>query len=210
MPVASGEAGQSAKSTEQNQIAQDAAKHAQEAARNAQEKQKRADEAAEVAREAASTPPSRVGRAEAIIHRNTLWSLGAGVVPVPIFDLVALTAVQLKMLRELSQLYEVPFFENTAKKLLGALVSSLGGVTLGTAAVVSLSKLLPGMGSVLGLVAVPVSAAAFTHATGRIFLMHFESGGTFLDFNPDSLRAHFRQEFEKSKETVTRMKAEPQ
>lgn len=210
MPVASGETSRPAKQTEQEQIEQDAAKHAREAAKDAREKQKRADEAADVAREAASTPPSRVGRAEAIIRRNTLWSLGAGVVPVPIFDLVALTAVQLKMLRELSHLYEVPFFESTAKKLLTAFVSSLGGVTLGTAALGSICKLIPAVGPALGIVAVPITAAAFTHATGRLFLMHFESGGTFLDLNPDTLRAHFRSEFESSKETVTRMRAEQQ
>lgn len=208
MSSAPTESGHPAKPTKQEQIKQDAAKHAQEAAKTAREKQESADEAAEVAREAAAAPGARVGRAEAIIRRNVLWALGAGVVPVPIFDLVALTGVQLKMLKELSDLYGVKFTESTAKKILGSLVSSVGGVALGTAAAVSLGKLIPGVGSALGLALVPVTTAAFTHATGRVFLMHFESGGTFLDLNPDKLRAHFRQEFERAKETVTHIKSE--
>jgi len=224
MSSASTETGHPAKPAEQEQIKQEAArrvqevaeaareeqKRADEAAEVAREKQKRADEAAEVVREAASRPMSRVGRAEVIIHRNVLWSLGAGVVPVPLFDLVALTGVQLKMLKELSDLYEVGFFESTAKKLIGTLASSLGGVTLGIAAAASITKFIPVIGSALGVVAVPITAAAFTHATGRVFLMHFESGGTFLNLDPDKLRAHFRREFDKSKETVTRIKAEEQ
>jgi hypothetical protein len=41
-------------------------------------------------------------------------------------------------------------------------------------------------------------ASASTYAVGRVFIQHFESGGTFLDFDPDKVRAHFEAEFKKA------------
>ncbi|MDC0747084.1 YcjF family protein [Polyangium mundeleinium] len=148
---------------------------------------------------------SRVGRAEAIIRRNVLWSLGAGVVPIPFVDALAVSGVQIKMLAELSDLYGVPFKDDAAKKVIGSLLSSLGGVTVGAAIGSSFAKLLPGVGTALGIVTVPLVAGAFTHATGKVFLMHFESGGTILDFDPHAMRAYFKQEFERAKETVAKV-----
>ena len=59
-------------------------------------------------------------KAEAIIHRNVLWSLGAGLLPIPVLDVAAVTAVELKMLKELSAVYEVSFAEDAAQKVVAA------------------------------------------------------------------------------------------
>lgn len=172
--------------------------------------------AKEAPKPAASTPRpppavdtvSRVGRADAIVRRNVLWALGAGVVPFPIFDTVAIAGVQLKMLSELSDLYKVSFSDSLAKKLIASLLSSLGGVTLGAAVGASLVKMVPGVGSAFGIVSVPLIGGAATHATGKIFVMHFEAGGTLLDFDPHRMRSHYKQEFEKAKQAVADMKNE--
>jgi uncharacterized protein (DUF697 family) len=140
-----------------------------------------------------------------IIHRNVLWALGAGVVPFPVADLVAIIAVQVKMLKELSDLYAVPFREDIAKKLIASLIAGFGGISLGIALGGSLAKLIPAFGTAIGVVAIPVAAGALTHATGRVFVMHFESGGTLLDFDPSKVREHFRAEFEAAKEKVSEL-----
>lgn len=145
---------------------------------------------------------SRVGRANAIIRRNVLWALGAGIVPIPVVDAIAVSGVQVRMLQDLSDLYGSPFREDAAKKIIGTLLAGLGGVAIGTVLSASVSKLIPGVGTVLGMVTVPLAAGAFTHTTGKVFLMHFESGGTLLDFDPHAMRAYFKQEFEKAKEVV--------
>ena len=155
---------------------------------------------------AVKDPYSRVGRAEALIQRNVLWALGAGVLPLPFFDVVAITAVEVKMLKELSDLYGVSFKSAAAKKIVYSLASGVGSVGVGSVVGASLAKLLPGIGTSLGVVSVPIVAGAFTHALGRIFLMHFESGGTVLDFDPHAMRSYFRQEFEKAKDTVSRLR----
>lgn len=164
----------------------------------------------DAAARAAAEPLSKVSRAEAIIKRNTLWSLGAGLLPFPVVDLFLASGVQLKMLKELSELYEVTFSDAAAKKIVTSLVSSTGGVMIGASIGASLGKLIPGVGSALGLVVAPVTVGAFTYATGRVFLMHFESGGTFLDFDPHKMRKYFREEFEYAKDKVSQLHKDEQ
>ncbi len=153
-------------------------------------------------------PESRPAQAQAIIRRDVLWSLGAGVVPVPVLDVAAVMAVEMKMLRELCILYGYKFSEGIAKKIAYSLLSSIGIVGVGSVIGASLSKLIPVFGTTLGIISVPILAGAFTHALGQVLVMHFEAGGTLLDFDPAAMRAYFKQEFEKAKETVSQMKNE--
>ncbi|HRI64197.1 MAG TPA: DUF697 domain-containing protein, partial [Polyangium sp.] len=123
---------------------------------------------------------------------------------------IAIATVQLKMLSELSVLYKVDFTESVAKKLIGSLLSSIGGVALGSAVGSSLMKMVPGIGTALGIVSVPLIGGAATHATGTIFVMHFEAGGTLLDFDPHKMRSYFKQEFEKARQTVAEVQKNEQ
>src|SRR5262249_29658328 len=43
-------------------------------------------------------------RADAIIQKHILYSTGAGLIPIPVADLAAVTAVQVSMLEELARL----------------------------------------------------------------------------------------------------------
>jgi uncharacterized protein (DUF697 family) len=152
-----------------------------------------------------ATPEERLTAAEALVRRNVLWSLGAGVLPFPLFDLAAATVIQIKMIKELSNLYGVTFREQLVKKLLASLVGGGLGLGLGAAIGVSFAKLIPGVGTALGVLAVPVVIGALTHATGRVFIMHFEAGGTLLDFDAAAMRAHFKAEFDAGRDVVSRM-----
>lgn len=143
--------------------------------------------------------------AKAIVHRNVLWAMGAGAIPVPILDMVLSMTVQLKMLKQLSSLYGVPFRERLARKLLSSLLVSVGGIGIGVSLGASLAKLIPGAG--LAFVTAPILTGAFTQAAGNVFFMHFETGGTYLDFEPKTIRDHFRREYEAAKESLARMRA---
>jgi len=138
-------------------------------------------------------------QAEALVRRNVLWSVGVGVVPLPLFDIVGITAVEVKMLRQLANLYDIPFREGLAKKIIGSLLLSIGGVSIGAAVGVSLLKFVPIVGAAFGTVSIPIVAGAITHSLGKIFIKHFEAGGTFLDFETDKMREFFREEFDKAK-----------
>jgi hypothetical protein len=57
-------------------------------------------------------------------------------------------------------------------------------------------------GAILGAVTLPFFAGAATYAIGKVFMQHFASGGTFLDFDPDKVRGYFREQFGKGKATM--------
>jgi uncharacterized protein (DUF697 family) len=148
-------------------------------------------------------------QAHKIIMQNVVWAIGGGVLPLPVIDMIAITVVNVKMLKELSVLYEVPFKEDQVKSILCALATGLGAPTIGMAVTVSLAKSVPVVGVISALLAVPSLSAAFTYASGKIFVQHFASGGTFLDFDPKKVREHFAREFEEGKLVSTKIKTEP-
>ncbi|WAS91519.1 lamin tail domain-containing protein [Nannocystis punicea] len=150
----------------------------------------------------------RLRAAQEIIHRNILWSLGACAVPLPVADVLALAAVQIKLMRELSALYGVPFRESLAKKIVASLLSSVGGFSAGFVVAASFGKLLPGVGTLLGFMSIQTFAGALTYAMGRVYLMHIESGGALLDFDPRAMRQHFYREFRKGEQVATKLASE--
>ena len=142
-----------------------------------------------------------------IIKNHVIASLALGLIPIPVFDIAALTASQMSLLRALSEHYEVPF-ENGNQK---ALLMSLVGGSLPVLSVVglsSLTKLIPGIGTLAGSASLAISAGSMTYAVGQVFAMHFEAGGTFEDFEPSTAKEYFKREFESGKAMVKTLQAE--
>ena len=130
---------------------------------------------------------------------DRLFAAGVGLVPLPLADLAALVAANLKMLRDLANHYGVEFREEMAKSAIASLLAAAGVPALVMPAV-SLIKLIPGAGSLVGGLTVPALAGGLTYATGRVFIRHFESGGTFLDFNADRFKSMFKKEMKEGQE----------
>ncbi|WP_434390358.1 YcjF family protein [Melittangium boletus] len=151
----------------------------------------------------------RLYAAEAIIRNNTLWSAGAGtfVIVFPYMDVVAAAAVQIKMLKNLSDLYEVKFSEGLAAKVVSAIVMGMGGALAGDA-VMRIVNFIPGVGRALSAVSAPLMAAAFTHALGQVYVVHLESGGSLLDFDPKQMQGRFKEQYEKSLQAVKELRKE--
>jgi len=138
-----------------------------------------------------------------IIRNHIVWSMGAGLIPFPIADVAAVSAVQLDMIKQMSRIYSVDFNEMQGKSLITILVGS-SMARIGASAV----KLIPGIGSIVGSVAMPVLSGASTYALGQVFRQHFETGGTFLDFDVDRLRKYYTEQFEKGKKVAEDIKRE--
>ncbi len=141
--------------------------------------------------------------ANSIIRNHMIWSMGAGFIPVPIADFFAVTAIQLDMIRQLSRLYDVDFKETSGK----AIITSLSGASvarMGSRAI----KFIPGIGSILGGVTLAILSGASTYALGEVFKSHFESGGTFLDFDVSRLKRMYDEKFEKGKKVAEDLKKE--
>jgi uncharacterized protein (DUF697 family) len=136
------------------------------------------------------------------------WSLGAGLIPVPLVDLIAVSGVQLKMLSSISKIYDVKFQANGGK----AIIASLGGFAVPHAMSFGMLgcalKAVPVVGVLAGAPAMGVFSAASAWAIGKVFIQHFESGGTFLDFNPEKVKAYYQQQLEEGREVAANMGAE--
>jgi hypothetical protein len=117
----------------------------------------------------AAAPRSKRDRASDIVRSNLAWSAAAGVLPLPLFDLIAITGVQLKMVAEISAVYKVPFSEHAARSVILSLLGTLGGGAVATAFVASAFK----------------------------FIEHFERGGTILDLDAARLKHFFKEEYSK-------------
>ncbi len=143
----------------------------------------------------------RKDSANSIVKNHMIWSMGAGFIPVPIADFFAVSAIQLDMIRQLCKLYDIDFKETEGKAMITALTGT-GLARLGARAI----KFIPGVGSVLGGVTLAVLSGASTYALGEVFKTHFETGGTFLDFDPERLKKYYNEKFEKGKEMAKDIK----
>ena len=134
------------------------------------------------------------GRSRAIVQSYVGWASAAGLLPVPVLDVTAILGIQIAMLKSVAAVYGVPFNRRMVKPLLVSLVNAGSAVVLAAPAA-SLVKFVPFLGSALGMLTLPALSGASCYATGRVFIAHFESGGTFLDFDPASARAFYANIF---------------
>lgn len=165
------------------------------------EQEAEAPHEAQVAQEhlPAVTPAVKVKSLEAqanIIVRDYSWGgVVLGLLPVPLFDFVVLSGIQIKMLHSMSKLYGVEFKAERGKAIVAALLSGIPTSWMA----VSSYRFFPFAG-IFGFAAAAASYGAVTWAVGKVFIQHFEAGGTFLDFDPEKVREHFRKLYEEGKQ----------
>jgi uncharacterized protein (DUF697 family) len=137
--------------------------------------------------------------ADATITNASQWATAAGFITIPGVDTLTISGVQLKMVYDLCKIYKVPFKKEAVLAVAGA---ALGGSLTTTAsfsvASFGLSK-IPYIGSILSIATQPAISFATTYAVGMIFIKHFESNGTLIDFDLESTKAVFDDQFEKAK-----------
>jgi uncharacterized protein (DUF697 family) len=122
----------------------------------------------------------RRSQANVIVERHTAYAAVGGIIPVPIANVASVTAVIVRMVKLLSDLYGIPFERDRARAIVvglmgGAMPTGLGAVTTST-----LFYVVPGSG-LIGLAVSSIAAVACTRSIGRIFVEHFESGSSLDD-----------------------------
>ena len=124
----------------------------------------------------------RRSRARAIVERHATYSAFGGIIPLPIVNVASITAVIVRMVKVLSDLYGVPFERDRARAIVvglmgGAMPTGLAAVTAST-----LVYIVPGS-NLIGLAVSSITAIACTRGIGRVFIEHFESGATLPDIS---------------------------
>lgn len=161
----------------------------------------------EAATENLNTTEGRGERLEKLAKHHILASMGVGLIPVPIVDVAALMGVQLNMIRKMAAEYDIPFRQDLGKSIVTSLMGGFIPVTLGCA-IASLIKFIPLIGQTTGAVTMPVVSGASTYAIYKVFVRHFDSGGTFLDLDPSKVKSYFAEQFTKGKKVATDLKKE--
>ena len=139
-------------------------------------------------------------RAAGIISSSVRWSAAAGAVPLPLLDLVALGVVQAKMISDLSQAYGQPVNAEAAKSVVSVLLGTLLPAGVTGALLGSGSKTVPMVGTVLGMVSMAAFGAAATYAIGKVFVRHFEKGGSLESFSAEAVKEELKAEFSRAKD----------
>lgn len=120
--------------------------------------------------------------ADRIIKFHARLATGAGLIPVTGVDIALVTAVQVHMVKKITEAYEVPFDEEVVKVGLTSII----GATIARLVAYGAREAFNSF-SQFGALADNLTNAAisgfFTAATGEIYSMHFESGGTLADLN---------------------------
>ena len=137
----------------------------------------------------------RLAAARAIVVRYRRWTMAAAAAPLPLADAALVSGVQIRMLWRLAKLYEVPFERVRVASLVSALFGGWTPYTITVGFVGAAARMAPGLGTVVGIATSVGTSTLATEAIGKIFLQHFEEGGTFLDFEPRK----YRQQLDEAK-----------
>ena len=138
---------------------------------------------------------------EDIISNHVIFAMTAGAIPVPVMDIVAVSAIQYDLIRQVAEFHNADYDTNKGKtlasSLAGAAVSRIGASAL---------KAIPGVGTILGIGSQMVMAGATTYALGKLFDSHFSGNKSLDNLNLDSLKEQYKDLLNKGKEYARDLK----
>jgi len=140
-------------------------------------------------------------KADNIIKNHVMFATGAGAIPIPLLDFAGVTAVQLDMMKKLTNLYNENYSENVGKAFIASLTST-SIARMGA----SLIKAIPIVGTALGVVSMSIMSGASTYALGNVITQFLEKGIGFKDFNEDMARKIYEENLEKGKKIAEELK----
>lgn len=125
-------------------------------------------------------------RAEMIVKEHMIASLGLGLIPFPLVDIATGVASNVTLVSRLCALYDQPFKASIARTAILTVMGTVGSIGAAVTVGFSLAKFVPGIGTAAGTVTLPIANAATAYMIGKMFIGHFEMGGTLFDFDPRS------------------------
>jgi uncharacterized protein (DUF697 family) len=140
-------------------------------------------------------------KANEIIKSNVGFAAAAGFIPFPGADLLAVSGVQLNMMRQLAKLYNIGFIDVLGKNVISAVVGT-GVARIGA----SLVKAIPGVGTVIGEMSMPILAGASTYALGQVVASHFHKGGSLEDLDLRNAKKSYESEIEHGKRVAEELR----
>ncbi|HZC57959.1 MAG TPA: YcjF family protein [Xanthobacteraceae bacterium] len=113
--------------------------------------------------------------ANKIVERHRTYAAVGGLLPLPIVNIAGVTAVNVRMVQQLSELYQVPFQRDRTRALIVSLIGGAVPTGFGAATSSTLMWIIPG-GMLVGLGVSAITAGALTRGIGQVFVESFENG----------------------------------
>jgi uncharacterized protein (DUF697 family) len=131
-----------------------------------------------------------------------LWSwvsVPTSLIPFVVVDVAATIAIQVKMIKDICNIYNIPFENENARAFISGLVG--GGVaTIASSGLKNmLLKSLPHIGGAVAFLAQPALGFSTTYALGQVFIRHLENDGVLSDFDSEKMREVFRDQLDRGK-----------
>lgn len=112
--------------------------------------------------------------ARKIVDQHKTYAAMGGLAPIPIVNIAVLTAIIMRMVKRLSELYGLPYQRDRTRSAIIGLMAGAAPTGFGAMAASTLAFIVPGPGFV-GLAVSAVTAGALTQGIGLIFVEHFET-----------------------------------
>ena len=119
--------------------------------------------------------PIYAAAAGKIVERHRNYAAVGGLLPLPIVTVAGITAINLRMVKQLSDLYGVPFERDRNRAIIVGLIGGAVPTGLGVTTAATLAFAIPGP-ALVGLAVSAISAGAMTRGIGLVFVEHFEAG----------------------------------
>ena len=111
--------------------------------------------------------------ARKIVARHRNYAAAGGLLPLPIVTVAGITAINLRMVKQLSNLYGVPFQRDRSRAIIVGLIGGAVPTGLGVTTASALAFAIPGP-ALVGLAVSAITAGAMTRGIGAVFIEHFE------------------------------------
>lgn len=137
---------------------------------------------------------NRSNEARIIVKRYAYYSSGVGLLPIPFAEVLTVNAVQYAMIRKLASCYDLSFKGQWVKSLISSLLSGVVSASIIYGPVTNALTVMTGFGWFMRAgVALSVSGAV-TMALGKLFIDHFERGGTLFDLDVEQTKVQLKAE----------------
>jgi uncharacterized protein (DUF697 family) len=138
-----------------------------------------------------------------IVRLHAKIAAAVGLLPGGLLNFVGILAVQVPMVWRIARKFGHSVTKEQVRGVLMSLFASVIPGLLGHGTGLAIASIPAAIaGTVVYFVATPILAYALTRAVGNVFIMHFESGGTLLTFDPKAFAEYFVNEFKKAGGTV--------
>ena len=112
--------------------------------------------------------------ARKIVERHKTYAAVGGLFPLPVVNIAGVTAIIMRMVKQLSDLYGVPFERDRTRSAIIGLVGGAVPTGLGAATASTLAFAVPAS-ALVGLAVSAITAGTLTRGIGLVFVEHFES-----------------------------------